>query len=75
VLELNRAGDLRVLAVTGPDRLSVDRNFPRPSKPCLVMVSLNSVGVFAPAGTAKEIVDRTIVRPATPCPTRNGSSN
>jgi hypothetical protein len=52
VLELRRAGNPRVLAVIGPDRL--DRNFQRPSKPCLVW----SRSTFALVRTAKEIVGR-----------------
>jgi tripartite-type tricarboxylate transporter receptor subunit TctC len=52
VLELNRAGDLRVLAVTGPDRLVGGPELPTAVEPCLVWSrSIRS-------GNAKEMVDR-----------------
>jgi tripartite-type tricarboxylate transporter receptor subunit TctC len=58
VLELHRAGKLRVLAVTSPDRLVGAPDLPTAAETLPGMVSLNMVGLFAPAGTAKEIVDR-----------------
>ena len=58
MLELHRAGNLTVLAVTGPDRLVGGPKLPTAVKTVPGMVSLHSVGLFAPARTAKEIVDR-----------------
>jgi tripartite-type tricarboxylate transporter receptor subunit TctC len=58
VLELHRAGNLRVLAVTGPDRLVGGLELPTAVETVPGMVSLNSVRLFAPARTVKEIVDQ-----------------
>ena len=58
VLELHRAGKLRVLAVTSPDRLVGAPDLPTAAETVPGMVSLNMVGLFAPAGTPKEIVDQ-----------------
>jgi len=58
VLELHRAGKLRVLAVTSPDRLVGAPDLPTAVETVPGMVSLNMVGLFAPAGTPKEIVDQ-----------------
>jgi tripartite-type tricarboxylate transporter receptor subunit TctC len=59
LLELNRAGKVRILAVTGPTRLmaapdiptTVEAGFPK-------MISQQSIGLFAPAGTPKSIIEQ-----------------
>src|SRR5260370_17797834 len=59
LLELNRTGKLRILAVTSPARLiaapeiptAVEAGFPG-------MVSQQSIGLFAPAGTPKAIIEQ-----------------
>jgi tripartite-type tricarboxylate transporter receptor subunit TctC len=59
LLELNRSGKLRILAVTSPARLiaapeiptAVEAGFPG-------MVSQQSIGLFAPAGTPKAIIEQ-----------------
>jgi tripartite-type tricarboxylate transporter receptor subunit TctC len=59
LLELNRAGKVRILAVTGPTRLmaapdiptAVEAGFPK-------MISQQSIGLFAPAGTPKSIIEQ-----------------
>jgi len=59
LLELNRTGKLRILAVTGPARLVA-----APETPTAVeagvpgMISQQSIGLFAPAGTPKAIIER-----------------
>jgi tripartite-type tricarboxylate transporter receptor subunit TctC len=58
VLELHRAGKLRVLAVTSPDRLVGAPDLPTAVETVPGMVSLNMVGLFAPARTPKEIIDQ-----------------
>jgi len=59
LLEFNRTGKLRILAVTSPSRLiaapeiptAVEAGFPG-------MVSQQSIGLFAPAGTSKAIIEQ-----------------
>jgi tripartite-type tricarboxylate transporter receptor subunit TctC len=59
LLELNRTGKLRILAVTSPTRLiaapdiptAVEAGFPG-------MISQQSIGLFAPAGTPKQIIEQ-----------------
>jgi tripartite-type tricarboxylate transporter receptor subunit TctC len=59
LLEFHRTGKLRILAVTSPARLlaapeiptAVEAGFPG-------MVSQQSIGLFAPAGTAKAIIEQ-----------------
>ncbi len=59
LLELNRTGKVRILAVTGPARLiaapeiptAVEVGFPG-------MISQQSIGLFAPAGTPRAIIER-----------------
>jgi tripartite-type tricarboxylate transporter receptor subunit TctC len=59
LLELNRTGKLRSLAVTSPARLiaapeiptAVEAGFPG-------MISQQSIGLFAPAGTSKAIIEQ-----------------
>jgi tripartite-type tricarboxylate transporter receptor subunit TctC len=59
LLELHRTGKLRILAVTSPARLiaapeiptAVEAGFPG-------MVSQQSIGLFAPAGTPKAIIEQ-----------------
>jgi tripartite-type tricarboxylate transporter receptor subunit TctC len=59
LLELNRTGKLRILAVTSPTRLiaapeiptAVEAGFPG-------MISQQSIGLFAPTGTPKAIIEQ-----------------
>ena len=59
VLELHRAGKLRVLAVTHGTRLTAAPELPTAVEQGLTdLVAPNFVGVFAPAGTPKPIIDQ-----------------
>jgi tripartite-type tricarboxylate transporter receptor subunit TctC len=52
VLELHRAGKLRILAVTTPQRLAADPQFPTAVESGLPgLVAMNFSALFAPAGT------------------------
>ncbi len=58
VLELHRAGKLRMLAVTTPQRLAADPSFPTAAEAGLPgLVAMNFSALFAPAGTPKPIID------------------
>lgn len=57
VLELHRAGKLRVLAVTHGTRLAAAPELPTAVEQGLTdLVAPNFVGVFAPAGTPREVI-------------------
>jgi tripartite-type tricarboxylate transporter receptor subunit TctC len=56
MIEFHRTGRLRILAVTGPDRLSAASDLPSAAESLPGMVSQQLIGLFAPAGTAKTIV-------------------
>jgi len=59
VLELHRAGKLRILAVTHGTRLAAAPELPTAVERGLTdLVSPNFIGVFAPAGTPKPIIDQ-----------------
>src|SRR5262245_22858010 len=59
VLELHRAGKLRVLAVTHGTRLAAAPELPTAVEQGLTdLVAPNFVGVFAPTGTPKPIIDQ-----------------
>ena len=59
VLELHRAGKLRVLAVTHGTRLAAAPELPTAVEQGFTdLVAPNFVGVFAPAGTPKPIIDQ-----------------
>jgi tripartite-type tricarboxylate transporter receptor subunit TctC len=59
VLELHRSGKLRMIAVTGPERLVVDQSIPTAVESGLPkMISVNFTGLFAPAKTPKRIVEQ-----------------
>src|SRR6516165_6529352 len=59
VLELHRAGKLRVLAVTHGTRLTAAPELPTAVEQGLTdLVAPNFVGVFAPTGTPKPIIDQ-----------------
>jgi tripartite-type tricarboxylate transporter receptor subunit TctC len=59
VLELHRSGKLRMLVVTGPERLVADPEIPTAVESGLPgMVSVNFTGLFAPARTPRPIVDQ-----------------
>src|SRR5438445_1867737 len=59
VLELHRAGKLRILAVTHGTRLAAAPELPTAVEQGLTdLVAPNFVGVFAPAGTPKPIIDQ-----------------
>jgi len=66
VLELNRTGKLRMLAVTSPERVAADPEIPTAVEAGLPgMVAVNFAGLFAPAGTPKAIVDQIAAATAT----------
>ena len=57
VLELHRSGKLRMIVVTGPERLVADPEIPTAVESGLPrMVSVNFTGLFAPAKTPRPIV-------------------
>jgi tripartite-type tricarboxylate transporter receptor subunit TctC len=59
VLELHRAGKLRVLAVTHGTRLAAAPELPTAVEQGLTdLVTPNFIGVFAPAGTPNAIIDQ-----------------
>jgi tripartite-type tricarboxylate transporter receptor subunit TctC len=59
VLELHRAGKLRILAVTTPQRLAADPQFPTAVASGLPgLVAMNFSALFAPAGTRWPIIDQ-----------------
>ena len=59
VLEFHRAGKLRVLAVTSPDRLKGAPEIPTAVEAGIAgMVSQNLVGLFAPRGTPRPIIEQ-----------------
>jgi tripartite-type tricarboxylate transporter receptor subunit TctC len=58
VLELHRTGKLRMIAVTSPQRLAADPDFPTAAESGLPgLVAVNFAGLFAPARTPKPVVD------------------
>jgi tripartite-type tricarboxylate transporter receptor subunit TctC len=59
VLELHRAGKLRMLAVTTPQRLAAEPEFATAVESGLPdLVAMNFSALFAPAGTPKPIIDQ-----------------
>jgi tripartite-type tricarboxylate transporter receptor subunit TctC len=56
MIEFNRTDRLRILAVTGPKRLSAASDLPTAAEALPAMISQQSIGLFAPAGTAKTII-------------------
>jgi tripartite-type tricarboxylate transporter receptor subunit TctC len=59
VLELHRSGKMRVLAVTGPTRLTAAPDLPTAAElgfPGLTVTGL--IGLLAPAGTRREIIEQ-----------------
>jgi tripartite-type tricarboxylate transporter receptor subunit TctC len=59
VLELHRAGKLRVLAVTHGTRLAAAPELPTAVEQGLTdLVTPNFIGVFAPTGTPNAIIDQ-----------------
>ena len=59
VLELHRAGKLRMIAVTAPERIVAAPDIPTAVESGLPgMISVNFTGLFAPRGTPKAIVDQ-----------------
>jgi tripartite-type tricarboxylate transporter receptor subunit TctC len=65
LLEYHRTGQLRVIAVTGPQRLVSAPDIPTAAETLSGMVSRQSIGLFAPAGTPKEIVEQIAKASAT----------
>ena len=59
VLELHRAGKIRILAVNGPERLSVAPDIPTAIEEGVPnMIGLLFLGLFVPVATPKAIVDQ-----------------
>jgi tripartite-type tricarboxylate transporter receptor subunit TctC len=59
VLELHKAGKLRMIVVTGPEHLVTDPEIPTAVESGLPgMVSVNFTGLFAPAKTPKPIIEQ-----------------
>jgi tripartite-type tricarboxylate transporter receptor subunit TctC len=59
VLELHRAGKIRILAINGPERLSVAPDIPTAIEEGVPnMIGLLFLGLFVPAATPKAIVDQ-----------------
>jgi tripartite-type tricarboxylate transporter receptor subunit TctC len=58
LIELHRSGKLRILAVTSPTRLVAAPDLPAAAETLPGMISQQSIGLFAPAGTSAKIIDR-----------------
>src|SRR4029077_2871130 len=59
LLELHRTGQLRILAVTSPQRLIAAPDIPTAVEAGLPgMVSQQLIGLFVPAGTPKPIIEQ-----------------
>jgi tripartite-type tricarboxylate transporter receptor subunit TctC len=59
IIELHRAGKLRILAVTSARRLQAVPDIPTAAESGLPgMISHNFIGLFAPAGTPRPIIDQ-----------------
>ena len=59
LIELNRSGKVRILAVTTPTRLVGAPDIPTAVEQGLpAMISQNFIGLFAPAGTPRPIVEQ-----------------
>jgi tripartite-type tricarboxylate transporter receptor subunit TctC len=58
LIEFHRTGKLRILAVTSPERLAAAPDLPTARETLPGMVSQQSIGLFAPAGTPSEIIDQ-----------------
>src|SRR5438876_2658934 len=59
LLEFNRTGKLRILAVTSPTRLIAAPDIPTAVEAGLPgMISQQLIGLFAPTGTPKEIIEQ-----------------
>jgi tripartite-type tricarboxylate transporter receptor subunit TctC len=59
LLEFNRTGKLRILAVTSPTRLTAAPDIPTAVEAGLPgMISQQLIGLFAPSGTPKEIIEQ-----------------
>jgi tripartite-type tricarboxylate transporter receptor subunit TctC len=58
LIEFHRTGKLRILAVTSPGRLVAAPDIPTAVETLPGMVSQQSIGLFAPAGTPGAIIDR-----------------
>ena len=57
IIELHRAGKLRILAVTAPSRIAAAPDIPTAVEQGLPrMISQNFIGLFAPAGTPPAII-------------------
>jgi tripartite-type tricarboxylate transporter receptor subunit TctC len=58
LIEFHRTGKLRVLAVTSPTRLAAAPDLPTASETLPRMISQQSIGLFAPAGTPQTIIEQ-----------------
>jgi tripartite-type tricarboxylate transporter receptor subunit TctC len=59
LLEYHRTEKLRILAVTGPTRLTAAPEIPTAAEAGLTgMISQQSIGLFAPAGTPRAIIEQ-----------------
>jgi tripartite-type tricarboxylate transporter receptor subunit TctC len=66
VLELHRSGKLRMIAVTSPQRLAADPEFPTAAESGLPgLVAVNFAALFAPARTQKPIIGQIAAATAT----------
>src|SRR5207302_6439914 len=58
VLELHRAGKLKILAVTHGTRLAAAPDLPTAAEQGFDLITPNFVGLFAPADTPRPIIDQ-----------------
>jgi tripartite-type tricarboxylate transporter receptor subunit TctC len=58
LIEFHRTGKLRILAVTSPARLAAAPDLPLAAETLPGMVSQQSIGLFAPAGTPTRVIDQ-----------------
>ena len=61
LIEFHRTGKLRILAVTSPARLVAAPDLPAAAETLPRMISQQSIGVFAPAGTPAAIIERLVL--------------
>jgi tripartite-type tricarboxylate transporter receptor subunit TctC len=60
LIEFHRSGKLQILAVTSPARLVAAPDIPTAAEALPGMVSQQSIGLFAPAGTPDKMIDQIV---------------
>jgi tripartite-type tricarboxylate transporter receptor subunit TctC len=60
LIEFHRTGKLRILAVTSPARLAAAPDLPTAAETLPGMISQQSIGLFAPAGTPAGVIEQIV---------------